>query len=128
MSAVRAGDARAPGARRAVVVALVVLGTAAATWVAWPRPAAHLRVERGGTAYLVDALGRTTALPETVHVAARGRGTTVRVENRDTTWQQLGLFGAAAGTTRDFTVPERGRYAGYCSAHRSRGRLVYVVE
>lgn len=114
--------------RRLGAVLAVVVGTAAATWLAWPRPAAHLRIERGGAAYLVDALGRTVPLPETVHVAARGRGTKVRVENRDTTWQQLGLFGAAAGTTRDFTVPERGSYAGFCSAHRSRGRIVYVVR
>ncbi len=114
--------------RRAVGAALVVVATAAATWWVWPRPAAHLRIERGGVAYVVDAFGRTRALPETVYVAARGRGTKVRIENRDTTWQQLGLFGAAAGTTRDYTVPERGSYAGYCSAHASSGKIVYVVR
>ena len=115
-------------ARRAAAIAGVLAATAAATWWAWPRPAVHLRVERGGAAFVVDAFGRATALPETVHVRARGRTTKVRVENRDTTWQQLGLFGAAAGTTRDFTVPERGSYTGFCSAHRSRGRIVYVVR
>jgi hypothetical protein len=114
--------------RRAAALAVVVVATAAATWLAWPRPAVHLRVERGGTALLVDRFGRTVPLPETVHVAARGRATKLRLENRDTTWQQLGLFGAAAGTTRDYTVPERGSYAGFCSAHPARGRIVYVVD
>lgn len=115
-------------ARRVAAIAGVLAATGAATWWAWPRPAVHLRVERGGAAVVVGAFGRTAALPETVVVDARGRGTKVRVENRDTTWQQLGLFGAAAGTTRDFTVPERGSYAGFCSAHKSRGRIVYVVQ
>jgi hypothetical protein len=114
--------------KRPMAALLVVAATVAATWWVWPRPAAHLRIERGGRAVVVDALGRTRALPETVYVAARGRGTKVRIENRDTTWQQLGLFGAAAGTTRDFTVPERGSYAGYCSAHASSGTIVYVVR
>jgi hypothetical protein len=106
----------------------VVLATAVATWLAWPRPAVHLRVERGGRAWIVDRFGRQRMLPETVFVSARGRTTRIRLENRDTTWQTLGLFGAAAGTTRTFRVPLPGAYGGYCSAHASSGRITYVVR
>lgn len=114
--------------RRVAAALAVLVATLAATWAVWPRPAVTIRIERGGAAVVVGAFGRASALPETVVVHARGRAAKVRIENRDTTWQQLGLFGAAAGTSRDFTVPARGTYAGYCSAHPERGRIVYVVR
>ena len=105
----------------------VLAVTAAATWWAWPRPAVDVRVELGGRGVLVDRFGRTTPLPETIRVAARGRMTKIRIENRDTTWQTLGIFGVAANSTRSFSVPLPGAYGGYCSAHPTR-QLTYLVE
>lgn len=114
--------------RRAGMVACIVLGTALASWLAWPRPALHLRVELGGRGVIVDRWGRTTPLPETVFVAAQGRNTKVRVENRDTTYQTLGIFGAAANSERNFSVPLPGAYGGFCSAHAASESITYVVE
>lgn len=119
---------RAPDAlRRALVTIGVVLGTLVATWWVWPHPALVLRVERGGRALVVDRFGRTTPLPETLHVAARGRDTRIRIDNRDTTFQTLGIFGVAANSARSFRVPLPGSYGGFCSAHPTK-QLTYIVE
>ncbi|HYW50030.1 MAG TPA: hypothetical protein VE861_05455 [Gemmatimonadaceae bacterium] len=109
-------------------MAAVVVVTSAATWWVWPRPALALRVELGGRAVVVDRWGGTSALPETLHIASQGRGTRVRIENRDTTYQTLGIFGVAANSERSFSVPLPGAYGGYCSAHASSGRITYLVE
>jgi len=114
--------------RRTATMAVVVVLTAFGTWWAWPRPAATLRVELGGRGLVVDRWGRTTALPETVFIAATGRNTRVRIDNRDTTYQTLGIFGAAAGSVRNFSVPLPGAYGGFCSAHASSGQITYVVQ
>lgn len=114
--------------RRGATLAGVILLTVAASWWAWPRPALDLRVERGGRAVIVDRWGRATPLPETVYVAASGRTTRVRVDNRDTTYQTLGIFGAAANSVRTFSVPLPGVYGGYCSAHASSGQITYLVQ
>lgn len=106
----------------------LVLLTAMASWWAWPRPALELRIEVGGRGVVVDRLGRTRALPETVFVAATGRNTKIRVDNRDTTYQTLGIFGAAAGSVRSFSVPLPGTYGGYCSAHATSKTITYVVQ
>jgi hypothetical protein len=116
------------GVRRLGSVVALLVATAGATWWGWPRPALTLRVELGGRASIVDRWGRMTPLPETVFVAARGRSTKVRVDNRDTTYQTLGIFGAAAGSSRTFTVPLPGAYGGFCSAHASSGQITYVVQ
>lgn len=115
-------------AGRVAAIVGVVLVTALASWWAWPRPALELRVELGGRGVVVDRWGRTTPLPETVFVAATGRNTRVRVDNRDTTYQTLGIFGAAAGSVRSFSVPLPGAYGGFCSAHASSGTITYVVQ
>ena len=115
-------------AGRVAAIVGVVLVTALASWWAWPRPALELRVELGGRGVVVDRWGRTTPLPETVFVAATGRNTRVRVDNRDTTYQTLGIFGAAAGSVRSFSVPLPGAYGGFCSAHTSSGTITYVVQ
>lgn len=109
-------------------MAAVVVLTLFATWWVWPRPALTLRVERGGRGLVVDRWGRTTPLPETVFIAAAGRNTRVRIDNRDTTYQTLGIFGAAAGSVRTFSVPLPGAYGGICSAHPASGRITYVVQ
>jgi hypothetical protein len=106
----------------------VVAVTAGATWWAWPRPAVELRVALGGRGMLVDRWGRTSPLPDTVFIEAQGRSTTVRVVNQDTTYQTLGIFGAAANSSRTFSVPLPGVYGGYCSAHASAGTITYVVR
>lgn len=113
--------------RRARTFGAVVLGTVVVTWWVWPHPALELRVERGGRGVVVDRFGRTTPLPETLHVRARGRDTRIRIDNRDTTFQTLGIFGVAANSTRSFRVPLPGRYGGYCSAHPAR-QITYLVE
>jgi hypothetical protein len=115
-------------ATRALVLAGIIVTTAAASWWAWPRPALVLRIDRGGRGVVVDRWGRTTPLPETLYVTATGRDTRVRIDNRDTTYQTLGIFGAAAGTVRSFSVPLPGTYGGFCSAHASSGQLTYVVR
>jgi hypothetical protein len=87
-----------------------------------------LRIERGGQGLIVDRWGHTSPLPETVFIGATGRTTRVRVENRDTTYQTLGIFGAAASSTRNFTVPLPGAYGGFCSAHPTSQQITYVVQ
>jgi hypothetical protein len=77
---------------------------------------------------IVDRWGRTTALPETVYIAATGRTTRVLLDNRDTTYQTLGIFGAAANSRRSFSVPLPGAYGGYCSAHAASQQITYVVQ
>jgi hypothetical protein len=109
-------------------MATVILVTASATWWAWPRPAVELRVELGGRGMIVDRWGRTSPLPDTVFIEAQGRSTKVRVVNQDTTYQTLGIFGAAANTSRTFSVPLPGSYGGFCSAHASGGSITYVVQ
>jgi hypothetical protein len=113
---------------RGVTLVAIALSTAGVAFLAWPRPAVLLRVERGGRAVVVDQFGRTTPLPETLFVSAAGRATKVRIENRDTTYQTLGIFGAAANSSRSFSVPLPGVYGGYCSAHASSKQLTYVVR
>lgn len=85
-------------------------------------------MELGGRGVIVDRWGATTPLPETVFVAATGRNTRVRVDNRDTTYQTLGIFGAASGSVRNFSLPLPGAYGGFCSAHASSGSITYVVQ
>ena len=114
--------------RRLLTPFAVLVLTAFGTWWAWPHPAVTLRVELGGRGLVVDRWGRTTALPETVFIAATGRNTRVRIDNRDTTYQTLGIFGAAAGSVRNFSVPLPGAYGGFCSAHASSGQITYVVQ
>jgi hypothetical protein len=97
-------------------------------WWGWPHPALDLEIGLGGRGTIVDRWGRRSALPETLIIAAEGRNTRVRVTNLDTTYQTLGLFGAAAGTVRTFKVPLPGTYGGYCSAHASSGRITYIVR
>ena len=109
-------------------MAAVILVTTSATWWAWPRPAVELRVELGGRGMLVDRWGRTSPLPDTVFIEAQGRSTKVRVVNQDTTYQTLGIFGAAANSSRTFSVPLPGSYGGFCSAHASGGTITYVVQ
>jgi len=109
-------------------MAAVILVTASATWWGWPRPAVELRVELGGRGMLVDRWGRTSPLPDTVFIEAQGRSTKVRVVNQDTTYQTLGIFGAAANSSRTFSVPLPGSYGGFCSAHASSGMITYVVQ
>lgn len=116
------------GLRRLGTVSALLVLTAAVTWWGWPRPALTLRIELGGRASIVDQWGRMIPLPETVYVAARGGNTKVRVENRDTTYQTLGIFGAAAGSSRTFSVPLPGTYGGFCSAHASSGQITYLVQ
>ena len=115
-------------ARRGLSVAAVLVLTAAASWWAWPHPALDLRIERGGRGLIVDRWGRTTALPETIHVSTTGRNTRVRIENRDTTYQTLGIFGVAANSSRSFSVPLPGAYGGFCSAHPTSKQITYVFE
>ncbi len=112
--------------RGAAAIGLVAL-TAIASWWAWPRPALELRVELGGRGVIVDRWGRTTPLPETVFVSATGRATKIRLDNRDTTFQNLGLFSAPAGSVRNYRVLP-GVFAGFCSAHAASNTITYVVE
>jgi hypothetical protein len=114
--------------RRRISVLALLLTTGAATWWVWPRPALTLRVERGGRGVMVDRWGRRRALPDTIYLTAEGRGTKIRVVNDDTTYQTLGIFGAAANSSRTFSVPLPGVYGGFCSAHASSGTITYVVR
>lgn len=114
--------------QRALTVLGIVAVTGFASFWAWPRPALDLRVELGGRGVIVDRWGRTTPLPETVFVSATGRNTKVRLDNRDTTYQTLGIFGAAARSERSFSVPLPGAYGGYCSAHTASNTITYVVQ
>lgn len=77
---------------------------------------------------VADRWGRTSPRPETVFIAARGRNTRVRVVNEDSIYQTLGIFGAAANSSRIFSVPLPGVYGGYCSAHDSSDTITYVVR
>lgn len=114
--------------RRLLGIAAVILLTGAATWWAWPRPALELHVARGGRGTVVDRWGRSSPLPDTIFIDAQGRDTKVRVVNDDTTYQTLGIFGAAANSSRTFSVPLPGVYGGFCSAHASSGTITYVVR
>jgi len=107
---------------RGVAVAAVIVLVGAVTWFTWPRAAVVIRIAPGGVA-TVDG----SPLPETLFVRARGRSTVVRVVNADTVRHQLALFGADAGTTRNYTIAYPGTYGGVCSAHPS-GNLTYVVQ
>jgi len=113
--------------RRGATVTGVVVLTAIASWWAWPRPALELRVELGGRGVVVDRWGNTTPLPETVFVSATGRATKIRLDNRDTTFQTLGLFSAPTRSVRNYRVLP-GVFAGFCSAHAARNTITYVVQ
>ena len=113
--------------RRAALIAGVVVLTALASWWAWPRPALRMRVELGGRGVIVDRWGTTTPLPETVYVAATGRATRIHVDNRDTTFQTLGMFSAPARSKRNYRV-EPGTFAGFCSAHAASKTITFVVQ
>lgn len=115
-------------ARRAITLGGVVLLTLAAGWWTWPRPAVHIRVGPGGVGVLIDRWGRSSPLPDTIFIRATGRNTRIRIENRDSTYQSLGIFGAAAHSERSFSVPLPGAYGGFCSAHPTSKRLTYVVQ
>lgn len=107
-------------ARRAgVVMAGTVVGLAGAC--GWPQ--ATIEIAPGGMA-TID--GRV--LPETVLVPSRGRGTRVRVVNRDSVRHTLALFSAPAGETVEYTIEYPGTYGGDCSVHSKTGRLVWVVR
>jgi hypothetical protein len=95
-------------------------------WLLWPRPALELVVDRDGTGHVVTRTGRR-ALPETL-VVNGGRHAEVRLVNRSARDQQLGIFSVAAGETRSYRVGAPGTYGGYCSAHPTVRRLVYVVR
>jgi len=113
--------------RRNASAAVVVMALVAMGWWMWPRPSAVIVIERGGLAWVERMTGRVP-LPETLHVAAAGRGTTLRVVNQDTVRHELALFGANAGETREYTIAYPGTYAGVCTTHPKTKRLVYVVE
>ena len=113
--------------RRSLSIVSIVCVSALSAWWFWPHPALELRVERGGLGLIVDRLGHTTPLPETVFVKATGRVTRIRLENNDTTFQTLGLFSAPAGSARNYRV-EPGVFAGFCSAHAASQTIVYVVQ
>jgi hypothetical protein len=115
------------GLRRVATATGVVVLTAIASWWAWPRPALELRVELGGRGVVVDHWGRTTPLPDTIFVRATGRATKIRLVNRDTTFQNLGLFSAPAGSVRNYRVLP-GVFAGFCSAHAASKTITYVVQ
>jgi hypothetical protein len=113
--------------RRGATATGVIALTAIASWWAWPRPALELRVELGGRGVVVDQWGRTTPLPDTIFVRATGRSTKIRLVNRDTTFQNLGLFSAPAGSVRNYRVLP-GVFAGFCSAHAASKTITYVVQ
>ena len=119
------GPAPAPLGRalRAGAVAACSLGAA---WLLWPRPALELEVDAAGVGHVVGRLGRS-ALPETL-VVDGGRNAEVRLVNRSARVQQLGIFGVGAGETRSYRVGAPGVFGGYCSAHPSSRRLVYVIR
>jgi len=104
------------------MVGAVLLGTAALTWVTWPRPAATIEIAVGGAATVGGA-----ALPETLVLKAKTGGAVVRVVNRDTVRHALALFAADAGATVEYTIPRPGTYGGACSAHPT-GALTYLVR
>ncbi len=68
------------------------------------------------------------ALPETVTVKSRGRGTRIAVVNRDTVRHTLALFSAPPGERVEYTIEYPGTYGGECSVHSRTGRLVWVVR
>jgi hypothetical protein len=109
---------------------LAVLGIAAIAvtlaWFTWPRPDALIRVQRGGTATVTDAYGRTSALPETVVVRGRGAKRTIRVVNEDSIQHRLAMFTIDAGQQTDYSVPP-GTFGGACSAHPST-QLTFVIR
>lgn len=108
--------------RRSLAVLGIVLATAGAAWVTWPRPSVRIDIAPGGVATVDGA-----ALPETLVVRARGGGAVIRVVNRDTTRHALALFAADAGATVDYRIRTPGVYGGSCSTHPS-GSLTYVVR
>ncbi len=112
--------------RIVAVVGIIVLSAIAAWWV-WPRPNVEIRIARGGTATVVDHMGRRSPLGDTIFVRGGGGKRTVRVINEDTMPHQLAMFNAVAGGTRDYTVP-LGVYGGFCSAHATSKRLTVVVR
>lgn len=104
----------------------IVLASAAAAWLLWPRPALELEVDAAGVGHVVGRLGRR-ALPDTL-VVDGGRRAEVRLVNRSGRPQRLGIFGVRAGETRSYRVGAPGVFGGYCSAHPTSRRLVYVIR
>lgn len=113
--------------RRNALLAAGAVGVALVVWMSWPRPSVVIVVEPGGVAW-VERTGGRVALPETLHVAARGRNTTLRLINRDSVRHELALFGANPGEQREYTIAYPGTYSGVCTTHKKTKRLVYVVE
>jgi hypothetical protein len=113
--------------RRSVRIGTIVVAVIAATWFVWDRPAVEIRVERGGQAF-VEGMFSRTPLPETVYVRAVGSHTVIRIVNKDTVRQHLGIFDTEPGETRDFSVAYAGTFGGFCSAHPISKQLVYVIE
>ena len=119
--------ADAPTARgRAARTALVVLATAGAAWALWPRPALELVVDAAGVGHVAGRFG-LRALPETL-VVDGGRHAEVRLVNRSARRQSLGIFDVGPGETRSYRVGAPGTFGGYCSAHPTSKRLVYVIR
>ena len=107
----------------------MVIGLAIATmiWLMWPRPDAVIRIARGGTATVTDALGRTAPLSDTLLIGGDGARRTVRLENQDTIPHALALFSVNANSQREYEMPP-GIYEGACSVHTSQSLLTVIVR
>lgn len=119
-------NAAGHAAGRAVQLAGVALVTLAAAWLLWPRPALEIEVDAAGTGHVVGLFGQR-ALPETLTVDG-GRHAEVRLVNRSDRRQQLGIFGVGPRETRSYRVGAPGVFGGFCSAHPTSRRLVYVIR
>lgn len=113
-------------ARFATLGAVVAFSVALA-WFSWPRPDTLIRVQRGGTAVVTSAYGRTTPLADTVFVGGGGARRTIRVVNDDTISHQLAMFTIPAGEQTEYTVPP-GTFGGVCSAHPRNTHLTFVIR
>jgi hypothetical protein len=112
---------------RLATLGAVITFSAALAWFSWPRPDTLIRVQRGGTAVVTSAYGRTTPLSDTVFVGGGGARRTIRVVNDDTISHQLAMFTIPAGEQTEYTVPP-GTFGGVCSAHPGSTHLTFVIR
>lgn len=112
---------------RSVALAGLLIATAGAVWLTWPRPDTLIRVRRGGVAVVTDRFGRSRPLPDTVFVGGSGAKRKIRVVNEDTMQHRLAMFTIPAGEQTDYTVPP-GTFGGACSAHPSNKQLTFVIR
>lgn len=114
---------------RGLTMAVLCALTMVVVWVTWPRPDLTIRVQPGGSAWILPRFASRwrAAKPLPLRLDVK-HGALVRVVNEDTVWARLGLFAAPPHSDEVARGPEiPGTFVAYCSAHPGK-RIVIVIR